>query len=87
MRLAAGWLLAVSLLAPASGAVAHWRWGGGMAWGPAYPHDAPHHYAPPPPASEGCYAGAWVCPLDRPALVGQPCGCPTGQGTAWGQAR
>lgn len=61
------------------------------------PYYAPRHYYPPvpyhaapysrPAASEGCYAGAYVCPLEGPALVGMPCSCPTIQGPAWGRAR
>lgn len=63
---------------------------------PAYP--GPYGYAPPPAyypapyypapaASGGCYAGAYVCPLEGPATVGMPCSCPARQGRVWGQAR
>jgi len=61
------------------------------AWRPYYP--APPYYAAPayppalPPASEGCYAGPYVCPLEGPSQVGLPCSCPTAQGRAWGRAR
>lgn len=44
-------------------------------------------YYPAPTASEGCYAGPYVCPLEGPAQVGMPCSCPTGDGRSWGQAR
>jgi hypothetical protein len=67
-------------------------------YAPAFPyhhgpyHHGPYHYAPPayhppPAATEGCYAGAWVCPLQGPAWVGSPCACPTSRGQAWGRAR
>ena len=52
---------------------------------------APYYAVPGPysrpAASEGCYAGAYVCPLEAPSLVGMPCSCPTTQGPAWGRAR
>ena len=56
---------------------------------PYYPphYGAPSYVAPAPAASEGCYAGPYVCPLEGPAQVGMPCSCPTVQGRAWGQAR
>ncbi|WP_159349195.1 hypothetical protein [Roseomonas harenae] len=50
-------------------------------------------YAPPPPAysvprppGQTCYAGAYVCPLDRNLSAGDACGClaPNGQ-RAWGR--
>ena len=62
----------------------------------AEPYYAPPYYAQPyhaqpyharPAASEGCYAGAYVCPLEGPSVVGMPCSCPTVQGPAWGRAR
>jgi len=95
LALAAG---AAALLA-AGAAQAHWHGSGGFYVGvapplyaPAYPYHRPYHYAPPvyhapPAATEGCYAGAWVCPLEAPAHVGMPCACPTGRGQAWGRAR
>lgn len=54
-------------------------------------------YAPPPPVyarppvsaagPEGrCFAGAYVCPLDRPVPVGAPCSCPTNFGRAGGRS-
>ena len=54
------------------------------------------YYPPPgqPPAQpqqgEGmagpaCHAGAYVCPLDRPAAPGAPCSCPTNTGRIGGQ--
>ncbi|MCC6717008.1 MAG: hypothetical protein IT555_03915 [Acetobacteraceae bacterium] len=54
------------------------------------PYYPPHPYyaAPAPPAAtEGCYAGPYVCPLEGPSAVGMPCSCPTTQGRAWGRAR
>lgn len=97
------WFLALAAMAAALAATgaaeAHWRGGGGVYVGiapplyaPAYPYYRPHHYSPPayyapPAATEGCYAGAYVCPLDGPAAVGMPCACPTGRGQAWGRAR
>ena len=41
----------------------------------------------PPPPAQACYAGQWVCPLERPNVVGNACSCPTGAGRAWGRAR
>jgi len=59
--------------------------------GPYYPAPRrayPHYYAPPRlMASEGCYAGPYVCPLEGSAAVGMPCSCPTAQGRVWGYAR
>ncbi len=54
-------------------------------------------YAPPPvvfspPAAYAagpggrCFAGAYVCPLDRPVPVGAPCSCPTNFGRAGGRS-
>ena len=43
---------------------------------------------PPPynPAPTGrCYAGAYVCPIQRPATVGSPCSCPTNRARAPGR--
>ncbi len=61
---------------------------------PAYYYPPPVTYAPPPayyappPASytpldgaaaqRGCYAGAYVCPLERVVPVGGACSCPVG---------
>jgi hypothetical protein len=94
-----GVALAMATVLLAGTAAAQPRWGGGVhfGWGPP-PFHHPHHYPPPyygaphypppaPVASEGCYAGAYVCPLEGPARVGMPCSCPTGQGQAWGRAR
>lgn len=72
-------------VAACGAAAAQGYWRGGV-----YVGAGPYSYHPPPTpvvASEGCYAGAWVCPLERPAYVGAPCACATGQGTVWGQAR
>jgi hypothetical protein len=44
-------------------------------------------YDPGPPAARSCYAGAYVCPLDRPTPPGGPCSCPTETGRASGNAR
>lgn len=43
--------------------------------------------APPPayvPAGQTCYAGAYVCPLERATPVGAGCSCPTNTGRAYG---
>ncbi len=57
----------------------------------------PVYYAPPPVyvtpapapiyAGARCYAGPYVCPLDRPTPVGAGCSCPTNAGRAYGDAR
>lgn len=59
---------------------------------PAYPgYAAPYPVAPPPyvpvrPAGQSCYAGAYVCPLDRPVAAGDACSCPARGGQrAWGR--
>lgn len=60
---------------------------------PVYVVPPPVYVAPPHrpvyagPAGQACYAGAWVCPLDRPAGIGASCSCPTNGGRAFGQAR
>jgi hypothetical protein len=88
----------VAALLGAGAAEAHWRGGGGVYFGvapplysspyPSYrPDYAPPAYYAPPAATEGCYAGAYVCPLEGPAAVGMPCSCPTSRGQAWGRAR
>ncbi len=93
------WFLAAAAammaLQAAGAAEAHWRGNGGVYVGvapplhaPAYPYrHGPPVYHAPPAATEGCYAGAWVCLLEAPAHVGMPCACPTGRGQAWGRAR
>ena len=97
------WLVvAVVVLAACGEAAARGYWSGGVYFGvppvvispygysrPYYgaePYYAPHYHARPA-ASEGCYAGAYVCPLEGPSVVGMPCSCPTVQGPAWGRAR
>jgi hypothetical protein len=55
---------------------------------PAYP--PPPAYYPPPAAAQqpqegasaapACRAGAYVCPLEKPAPIGSPCSCPTNSG-------
>lgn len=68
-----------------------WGWGGvfigpPILLAPAVPvYDPYYRYAPPPPAGEACYAGAWVCPLDQPGPRGAPCTCPTNQGRVGGR--
>ena len=62
---------------------------------PAYPYAYPPPayyvppypaYAAPRPAGQACYAGAYVCPLDRPMAAGDACGCPAMNGQrAWGR--
>ena len=73
-------------------------WAGGVSIGvvpPVFisPYPRPYYGPGPyggysrPAASEGCYAGPYVCPLEAPSVVGMPCSCPTMQGSAWGRAR
>lgn len=45
-----------------------------------YPYTPPGHAAAP-----RCFAGAYICPLDRPGVVGGPCSCPTNTGRAPGR--
>ncbi len=40
----------------------------------------------PPPAGQACYAGRWVCPLDRLTPIGDACSCPGNGGRIWGRA-
>ncbi|MBP0443783.1 hypothetical protein J8J14_03235 [Roseomonas sp. SSH11] len=49
-------------------------------------------YAPPPAyvapraAGQACYAGAYICPLERPVPAGDACACPARNGgRAWGR--
>jgi hypothetical protein len=68
---------------------------------PAYYPPPPMYYPPPPvvyappqsyaPGSGGagqaCYAGPYVCPMDRPATTGAGCYCPGNGGQKmWGHA-
>jgi len=54
---------------------------------PAY-YYPPYPYVPPAPAPStlSCHAGAWTCPLERPAQPGDACSCATARGPAWGRA-
>ena len=56
---------------------------------PVYSYQAPSYggYGGPPPAAGACYAGPWVCPLDRPTPVGNACSCTGNGGRSWGRAR
>lgn len=50
------------------------------------PYGPPVAYAPPGyGVAPRCFAGAYVCPLDRPGVVGGPCSCPTNTGRAPGR--
>jgi hypothetical protein len=77
-------------------------WGIGFGFAPFYypppVYVAPPVYYPPPaayppaaypqqgPAGPACYAGPYVCPLDKAAPQGSPCSCPTNNnGRAGGQ--
>ena len=94
-------LVALGLLCGTGTTEARNNWGGGVYFGvmppvhvvpyPSYPPPyyprTPYYAAPAPAASEGCYAGPYVCPLEGPAQAGMPCSCPTTQGRAWGRAR
>ena len=102
-RTMAAILVMLAGLAAAGPAAAHGRVGGGAYFGvlppvylSPYPTPYPRPYYPPPPyyaapappaATEGCYAGPYVCPLEAPSAVGMPCSCPTTQGRVWGRAR
>ncbi len=78
---------------------AHAWWRGGFGGGfifigpPVVYAPPPVYYAPPPVVyaaplpGRACYAGAYVCPLDRPTPVGAGCSCPTNSGRAYGDAR
>lgn len=58
------------------------------AYGPYGPHGSPAAYAHAPPGhavAPRCFAGAYICPLDRPGVVGGPCSCPTNTGRAPGR--
>jgi hypothetical protein len=60
---------------------------------PAYAVPAPVYAAPPvassgpPPLAQACYAGPWVCPVDRGTPAGNACSCAGSGGPVWGQAR
>jgi hypothetical protein len=67
------------------------------------PPPPPVYYAPPPVAyygpapavaatpvstsGQGCYAGAYVCPLEQATPVGANCSCPANEGRVYGQVR
>ena len=61
---------------------------------PASYAQPPSAYAQPPGAASGatqagqaCYAGSYVCPMDRPVASGSSCYCPANDGSrAWGHA-
>jgi hypothetical protein len=70
---------------------------------PAYYPPPPVYYAPPPvvyappqtytpppvtgPSGQSCYAGPYVCPMDRPVATGGGCYCPGNDGQRiWGHA-
>ncbi len=83
----------LGVLAGCGVAAARGYWSGGVYIGvppvviSPYPHYPPAPYHARPAASEGCYAGPYVCPLEAHSVVGMPCSCPTVQGPAWGRAR
>lgn len=41
----------------------------------------------PPPMAQACYAGPWVCPLQRAIPAGNSCACEGTNGPVWGRAR
>ena len=100
-RVVAALLVLVALLAAPSAAHAWWRGGVGFGFGfvplyvpppPVYVPPPVYYYAPPPPvyyetapSGQACYAGSYVCPLDRATPVGGPCSCPTNSGRAAGK--
>ena len=51
---------------------------------PVYYAPPPAYYAPAPARS--CYAGQFVCPLERPTPINGPCACPTYNGPLGGRA-
>jgi hypothetical protein len=67
---------------------------------PAAYYPPPMIYAPPPPVtytppstyappsrSQSCYAGAYICPMERPTASGNACYCPGNNGErVWGRA-
>jgi hypothetical protein len=66
---------------------------------PAYYPPPPVMYAPPPQvyappqamapsgAGQSCYAGPYICPMDRPVATGGNCYClGNGGGHVWGRA-
>lgn len=56
---------------------------------PVY-YTPPQTYSPPVASSSGgqsCYAGQYVCPMERPTTSGASCYCPGGGGQrVWGRA-
>ena len=55
---------------------------------PVY-YTPPQTYTPGPTAQGGqsCYAGSYVCPMDRPVAPGSSCYCPGNSGQRiWGRA-
>ena len=57
-----------------------------VAYGYGYGAPVPYAYTPPGyAAAPRCFAGAYICPLDRPGVVGGPCSCPTNTGRAPGR--
>jgi hypothetical protein len=95
--------LAAGMLLVPGKAEAWWNrgYGGGgfMLFGPPIVVGPPVYYAPPPvyysqepaypppPPGQTCYAGPYICPLDRPTPAGADCYCPTNDGRAYGRAR
>jgi hypothetical protein len=77
-------------------------YGPGYYPGPYYYPPPPAYYPPPPPvvyappqaysqspggAGQMCYAGAYVCPMDRPVPAGDGCYClGNGGQRVWGKA-
>lgn len=60
-----------------------------------YAPPPPVVYAPPPAqtytpypggAGQSCYAGAYVCPMDRPVSPGSGCYCTVNGSRVWGRA-
>ncbi len=52
---------------------------------PAYAYGAPSNSAQAP-AGQACYAGPWVCPLERPAASGSSCYCSANGERVWGRS-
>jgi len=55
---------------------------------PGYGYGAPPPgYGAPAPSGPACYAGAYVCPLDKAGPPGAPCTCPANNGRVGGMIR
>ncbi len=51
--------------------------------GPSYGGQA---YSGQVPAGQACYAGPWVCPMERPSASGSSCYCIANGDRVWGRS-